>query len=73
MIIKNYDNNNIKNNNNTSNPKQNLKNNLTTKSYKKKLIIINETKIVSKQNLFSWPVNAIKTIKSNFVTVAVST
>ena len=73
MIIKNYDNNNIKNNNNTSNPKQNLKNNLTTKPYKKKLIIINETKIVSKQNLFSWPVNAIKTIKINFVIVAVST
>ena len=26
-----------------------------------------------KQNLFSWPVNAIKTIKFNFVIVAVST
>ena len=31
-----------------------------------------ETKIVSKQNLFSWPVNAIKTIKFSFVIVAVS-
>ena len=29
--------------------------------------------IVSKQNLFSWPVNAIKTIKFNFAIVAVFT
>ena len=36
-------------------------------------MIIIETKIATKQNLFSWPVNAIKTIKFNFVIVAVST
>ena len=36
-------------------------------------MIIIETKIVSKQNLFSRSVNAIKTIKFNFVIIAVST
>ena len=30
------------------------------------MIIIIETKIVSKQNLFSWPVNDIETVKFNF-------
>ena len=49
--------------------------NITQQDHKKKklIIIIIETKIVSKQNLFSWPVNDIETVKFNFVILAVST
>ena len=50
--------------------------NITQQDHKKNkliIIIIIETKIVSKQNLFSWPVNDIETVKFNFVILAVST
>ena len=49
--------------------------NITQQDHKKNklIIIIIETKIVSKQNLFSWPFNDIETVKFNFVILAVST
>ena len=44
-----------------------------TRKKKKKLIITIETKIVSKQNLFSWPVNEVEAVTFEFVILAVPT